>query len=181
MPALQGYEEATAAQLVADFMKELAKQLEIGHSVAGFWKRYRFRGKYDTSSLLEKEDDDEPSLTGRFIIEVRSRRLAREVRRTRPFGWLYKSRDWLPFAHFSLHRIDWDDTPEMQGGICLLYHPELVTDSFKSEVRHFMKVTFGSDCISYFDAAGVREALMVPSETDDALDIINTINKDAKL
>lgn len=181
MSALQSYEEVAAARLVVDFMKELAKKLEVEHSIGGFLRRYKFRGSYDANNFLEKKERGDPKMTGRFTIEVRSRRLARKVKRTRPFGWLYKSRDWLPFAYFSLHRIDWDDTPEMQSGTCLLYHPELVTDSFKAAVQQFMEVTFGCSYISYFNASEVGEALMRPSATDDGLDTINDINQSARL
>ncbi|HEY4488870.1 MAG TPA: hypothetical protein VJA87_00060 [Candidatus Paceibacterota bacterium] len=152
MPALQGIDEREAAELVIKFLHDLAQKLE--HYNARFFGLHhpiQFRACHTGHSSSEKESS---CLTGRFEIDVRGGKMHKELASQRSLisAPLFKKGEWLPFAAFTLHRVDWDDTPEMQSGVCLIFFPHRLPAFFKEDVDAFMKVNFGHSRIGYFNA-----------------------------
>jgi hypothetical protein len=150
MSTLKGFDEEEAAALVVEFLQDQADRFTREYAkFFGLRHPLKFRGRY-TNFVAPWEDEGPLALTSTFVIDGRGREIKQrqlEARNQPP--WVVR-RHWSTFLALSLHRIDWDEDPDLQGGVCILEFPDLTPSFFKKELKRFLKVTFGCDRVRYF-------------------------------
>jgi hypothetical protein len=162
MPTLRGHDEIEAAELVVEFMREQAERMTRAHSrLFGLLHPLRFQGRY-TNYRFAEDDEGPPSMTSCFLLEARGRSMQKFLPVQDTFPWSYCSDCWTPILQLGLHRIDWDEDPDLQGGVCVAHVPALIPGHFHEELSKFLDVTFGCRRIAGFsavEAIGVLERL----------------------
>lgn len=147
MPAMLGAEEEAAAREVLRFLEDLARQLEHFHArMRGWWHPYRFTAEYVRVRDEEgQRESPPPSLVGTYSIRVKAKakRLDSVLIPSDRMRGFYIFAGVAPFATFSFHRADWDDTPHMQGAVCTICIPALEPPFFRLEAQQFVRTMFG--------------------------------------